>query len=65
MNAFAPWFRSPPPTFEPPLPPSAVPFWGPVTANYDWCESNYAVSQYVAEFFNSISSLPTFTVGKP
>lgn len=46
---------------SPPLPPNL--FWGPVTANYDWCESNYSVSRYVAEFFNTVSSIPTFTVG--
>ena len=39
------------------------PFWGPITANYDWCESNYVVTQYVAEFFNTLSSVPTLTVG--
>ena len=52
------FFRAQPP----PVPPPEL-FWGPVTANYDWCESNYAVSRYVAEFFNTISSVPTFTVG--
>ena len=46
------------------LPPrSEGPFWGPITANYDWCESNYVVTQYVAEFFNTLSSVPTLTVG--
>ena len=46
------------------LPPrSEGPFWGPITANYDWCESNYVVTQYVAEFFNTLSGVPTLTVG--
>ena len=44
-------------------PPAPDLFWGPVTANYNWCEADYAVSRYVAEFFNTISSIPTFTVG--
>jgi dihydroceramidase len=32
-------------------------FWGPVTASIDWCEPNYVVSYYVAEFWNTISNL--------
>lgn len=32
-------------------------FWGPRTANIDWCEENYEVSWYVAEFYNTISNL--------
>jgi dihydroceramidase len=53
------FFRSRPP--PPPPPPAQV--WGEVTANYDGCEHNYAVSRYVAEFANTVSSLPTITVG--
>lgn len=34
-------------------------FWGPVTASIDWCEKNYVYSPYVAEFYNTISSIPT------
>eukprot|EP01062_Namystynia_karyoxenos_P074304 TRINITY_DN71187_c0_g1_i1.p1 TRINITY_DN71187_c0_g1~~TRINITY_DN71187_c0_g1_i1.p1 ORF type:complete len:276 (+),score=62.94 TRINITY_DN71187_c0_g1_i1:85-912(+) len=33
-------------------------YWGPVTANYDWCEPNYRVTPYVAEFWNTLSSVP-------
>lgn len=43
--------------------PEGSPFWGPITANYDWCEGNYVVTEYVAEFFNTLSSVPTLTVG--
>jgi dihydroceramidase len=53
------FFRSTPP---PPPPPPPL-FWGPITANYDWCEPNYLVTPYIAEFFNALSSLPTATAG--
>lgn len=33
-------------------------FWGERTSAVDWCESNYTWSFYVAEFFNTITSLP-------
>jgi dihydroceramidase len=32
-------------------------FWGKPTASLDWCEVNYAYSPYVAEFWNTISSM--------
>ena len=32
-------------------------FWGPVQANHAFCEPHYAVSPYIAEFFNSTSSI--------
>lgn len=38
-------------------------FWGPPTSSIDWCEANYAVSYYVAEWFNTLSSLPLVVVG--
>merc|ERR1712066_496543 len=31
-------------------------YWSPVTSNIDWCEPNYLLSHYVAEFWNSVSS---------
>ena len=38
-------------------------FWGPVTATIDWCEPNYVVSQYVAEFFNTTSCIVHLLLG--
>lgn len=32
-------------------------FWSPHTATIDWCESNYVVTDYIAEFWNTISNL--------
>ena len=37
--------------------------WGPPTSSVDWCEANYRFSPYVAEFFNTLSSLAMVTVG--
>lgn len=35
---------------------SLLGFWGEPTANIDFCEENYALSPWVAEFWNAISS---------
>lgn len=32
-------------------------FWGDTTATLDWCETNYEVSWYIAEFWNTITNL--------
>jgi dihydroceramidase len=32
-------------------------YWSPSTSSIDWCERNYVVTSYIAEFWNSISSL--------
>jgi dihydroceramidase len=39
------------------------PVWGPISSNVDWCERNYVVSPYFAEFWNSVSSLPMVVLG--
>jgi len=36
----------------------ALGYWGKRTSAVDWCESNYTWSFYIAEFFNTITSLP-------
>ncbi|KAL7752010.1 alkaline ceramidase ydc1 [Sorochytrium milnesiophthora] len=36
-----------------------VGFWGPPTSSIDWCEPNYAVTHYIAEFFNASSNIVT------
>lgn len=38
-------------------------YWGEVTASVDWCEPNYAWTPFVAEFWNTISSLAMIGVG--
>ncbi len=32
-------------------------FWGATTASVDWCEDNYAIGAFAAEFWNTASSL--------
>jgi dihydroceramidase len=34
----------------------ATPFWGTPTASVDWCETNYEVCHFIAEFWNTITS---------
>jgi len=38
-------------------------FWGPVTSTVDWCEANYQVTPYVAELWNTLSSLALVGAG--
>ncbi len=38
-------------------------YWGAVTSTVDWCERNYAFTPYVAELFNTTSSLAMVMAG--
>lgn len=35
----------------------ANPYWGNVTATIDWCEENYVVTRYLAEWWNAVSNI--------
>jgi dihydroceramidase len=37
--------------------------WGTPTSTVDWCEANYAVTPFVCEFFNTLSSLAMVVAG--
>lgn len=32
-------------------------YWGEPTATIEWCEENYEITNYIAEFWNTISNL--------
>ena len=38
-------------------------YWGPVASSIDWCEHNYVVTFYVAEWFNTVSNLIMLVLG--
>jgi hypothetical protein len=38
-------------------------WWGPMTSSVDWCELNYMVTVFVAEWWNTLSSLAMIAVG--
>lgn len=42
---------------------TATGFWGPITSTVDWCETNYVHLSFVAELFNSASSLAMVFAG--
>lgn len=41
----------------------ADPFWGPLSAGIDWCETNYGAIPFLAEFWNSLSSVWMVVLG--
>ncbi|MFN0064475.1 MAG: ceramidase [Myxococcaceae bacterium] len=42
---------------------SAAGTWGAPTSTVDWCEANYALTPYVAELFNTLSSVAILVAG--
>lgn len=40
-----------------PLNDDYVGYWGQPTSTLDWCENNYEVSYYIAEFWNTVTNL--------
>ncbi|RSL58816.1 hypothetical protein CEP54_007573 [Fusarium duplospermum] len=41
----------------------ATPFWGPQTSYLNFCEEDYVVTRYIAEFVNTLSSLTFVAYG--
>jgi dihydroceramidase len=48
--------------FEPEL-DTNIGYWSPSTSSIDWCERNYVVTQYIAEFWNCLSSFSMCILG--
>ncbi|CAG9326960.1 unnamed protein product [Blepharisma stoltei] len=38
-------------------------YWDPITSSIDWCEANYEVSEYIVEFWNTVTSFALVVVG--
>ena len=38
-------------------PGDVIGYWGPPSSTLNWCETNYEVSHYIAEFWNTFTNL--------
>ena len=38
-------------------------FWGAVESSIDWCERNYQISHYIAEYYNTVSNIVLLIFG--
>ena len=45
------------------LPDTKTGYWGDVDATIEWCERNYVVTPYVAEWWNTVTSLVVLAGG--
>lgn len=45
-----------------PYPPEQEGYWHPITSTLDWCECNYVVSYYCAEFVNTLTNVLFITL---
>src|SRR5262245_58630668 len=57
------WSQPPRVRYSSSVPVDPAGMWGIPTASIDWCEQNYAVTPWVAEFWNTISSLAMVVAG--
>ncbi|KAJ2858724.1 hypothetical protein GGI22_003281, partial [Coemansia erecta] len=42
--------------------PEVINYWGDATSTIDWCEENYVVCKYIAEFWNTSTNLVFFAL---
>jgi len=43
--------------------PNLSPFWGPQTSNLNFCEEDYSITRYIAEFINTLTNLTYLIYG--